>query len=71
MSDSILRLPAVIQRTGLSRSTIYARLSEKKFPEPVRLGGARAMGFLAAEIDAWITEHAGRRAGQLVSDQAA
>ena len=53
MADSILRLPAVKARTGLSRSTIYQRVAEHTFPPPVNLG-ARAVGWLEAEIDAWL-----------------
>ncbi len=43
----ILRLPEVMARTGLSRSTIYVRLAEGRFPRPVALwaggpwGGSR------------------------------
>jgi len=50
---SILRLPAVLARTGLSRSTIYLRISEGRFPKPVSLGG-RAVGWIEAEINAWL-----------------
>ena len=53
MADAILRLPAVKARTGLSRSTIYQRVSDRTFPSPVNLG-ARADGWLEAEIDAWL-----------------
>ena len=35
MSTVILRLPAVMARTGLSRSTIYLRISRGEFPKPV------------------------------------
>ena len=51
----ILRLPEVLKRTGLSRSTIYVRLAEGRFPQPVRLGG-RAVGWIEAEIDEWVRE---------------
>jgi len=51
---SILRLPIVKARTGLSRSTIYQRAADGTFPKPVNLG-ARAVGWLEAEIDAWLT----------------
>jgi predicted DNA-binding transcriptional regulator AlpA len=44
MVHSILRLPAVKTRTGLSRSTIYLRVSQGTFPRPVSLGG-RAVGW--------------------------
>jgi prophage regulatory protein len=53
-STSILRLPIVKARTGLSRSTIYQRVADGNFPKPVNLG-ARAVGWLEAEIDAWLT----------------
>ena len=51
----ILRLPEVVARTGLSRSTIYARLEQGRFPRPVALGG-RAVGWIESEIDEWIRE---------------
>ena len=50
-----LRLPEVQERTGLSRSTIYVRLAEGRFPRPVSLG-ARAVGWVEAEVDGWIRE---------------
>jgi prophage regulatory protein len=53
MADSILRLPAVKTRTGLSRSTIYLRVSQGTFPRPVSLGG-RAVGWLEEEIQEWL-----------------
>ncbi|MGF0239961.1 AlpA family phage regulatory protein [Rhodococcus sp. IEGM1300] len=55
----ILRLKHVLDRVGLSRSTIYDRLDEKSprydrsFPRPVSLGGA-AVGWLEADISDWI-----------------
>ena len=55
MTHSILRLPAVKASVGLSRSTIYLRISEGTFPKPVSLGG-RAVGWLQAEIDAWMKQ---------------
>lgn len=53
MTHTILRLPGVKARTGLSRSTIYLRVSEGNFPRPVQLGG-RAVGWVEAEIDEWL-----------------
>ena len=50
-----LRLPEVLARTGLSRSTIYVRLEQERFPRPVSLG-ARAVGWIEAEVDEWIRE---------------
>jgi prophage regulatory protein len=55
MKHTILRLPAVKTATGLSRSTIYARVAEGRFPAPVSLGG-RAVGWLEAEVQTWLDE---------------
>jgi len=53
MTITILRLPVVKSRTGLSRSTIYLRVSQGTFPKPVCLGG-RAVGWVEAEIQVWL-----------------
>jgi prophage regulatory protein len=55
MHPSLIRLSDVKHRTGLSRSTIYARIVDGKFPRSVPLGG-RAVGWLDSEIDQWIAE---------------
>jgi len=52
---SILRLPSVQVRTGLSRSTIYLRISEGSFPKPISLGG-RAVGWVEAEVNDWLNQ---------------
>ena len=57
MVTVILRLPTVKARTGLSRSTIYLRMSDGNFPKPVSLGKcARAVGWIEAEINAWLDQ---------------
>ena len=53
MANTILRLPAVKATTGLSRSTIYLRVTEGTFPKPVGLG-SRAVGWLEAESQDWL-----------------
>lgn len=55
MVISILRLPAVKTRVGLSRSAIYLAVSRAEFPRPVRLG-VRAVGWLESEIEDWLRE---------------
>ena len=59
---TILRRKQVEARTGLSRSSIYARLRQNPkrpgdfdptFPKPVSVG-AKAVGWIEAEIEAWI-----------------
>ena len=50
---NILRLPQVKERTGLSRSQIYALIRQKKFPRQVELG-LRAVGWLEGDISSWV-----------------
>ena len=59
----ILRRKQVEFRTGLSRSTIYARLSlvqgdpkyDPLFPKRIKLSeNGSAIGFLESDVDAWI-----------------
>ncbi len=64
MSSKILRLPAVRAQTGLSRSTIYLRLNQGTFPQPVSLGG-RAIGWLESDVNAWLEKLIPRRPGNL------
>jgi len=59
MNYTVLRLPAVKSLTGLSRSTIYAAVKRGEFPTPIPLG-ARAIGWLSTELDAWIQSKAVR-----------
>ncbi len=58
----IIRRKQVEARTGLSRSSIYARLRhnpkrpgdyDPTFPKPISVG-AKAVGWIESEVDAWI-----------------
>ena len=55
MEQHILRLPTVKAITGLSRSTIYLRMSEGSFPRQVNLG-SRAVGWRSSEVAAWMDQ---------------
>ena len=55
MVTAILRLPVVKARTGLSRSSIYLRVSDGTFPKPVSLGG-RAVGWIESEVQQWLEQ---------------
>ncbi len=60
----ILRRPQVEKRTGLTKSGIYYLIREGVFPRPVKIG-ARAVGWVEQEVDAWLAqkvEHRSRRA---------
>ena len=49
----ILRLYAVKDQTGLSRSTIYELMKAKNFPQSLKLG-AHSVGWIESEIKEWI-----------------
>ena len=52
---TIWRLPEVMARTGLSRSTIYHKMSLDEFPQSINLG-LRSVGWIAEEVEEWIQD---------------
>ena len=55
LQHKLLRLPQVKTITGLSKSTIYARISEGTFPKQIPLG-ARLVVWVESDIQQWIIE---------------
>ena len=51
MRCTILRMPAVKSESGLSRSTLYLRISQGLWTRPVSLG-SRAVGWPSDEVEA-------------------
>lgn len=54
-TNSILRLPEVIKRTGLSRPSIYLKISKGEFPRQIKLG-IKSVGWIESDVDAWIEQ---------------
>lgn len=54
-SPQILRLRDVCRVTGLCRSMIYQLEAEQRFPRRIKLG-IRAVGWVHAEIQAWLSQ---------------
>ena len=52
MIKRIYRLPDVMNLTGLSRSSIYLRVSTNEFPKPIKIG-RRAVGWTEDSISTW------------------
>lgn len=58
----IIRLPELLERTGLSKSTVYDRLDvssprhDPHFPRPMKLGITKnsAVGWSDEAVDTWI-----------------
>lgn len=60
----ILRLKDVRFRVGLSRSSLYTKLKiDPEFPRPIPLG-AKAVGWIESEIEAWLSAQAAKRGRQ-------
>lgn len=55
MVPRILRRQLVEAQTGLSRSKIYDLVAREQFPRPIKIG-ARAVGWIEADIAAWINQ---------------
>ena len=58
--QKFVRLPDVIERTSLSRSTIYEMMAQGRFPRPVKLS-LRSNGWIEAEINAWLDSRVAQR----------
>lgn len=55
-TTTLLRLPDVIQRVGLSRSALYRAVRRGTFPRQVPLAGTKAVGWSSAAVDQWIAD---------------
>lgn len=60
-SERIIRLKTVLTRTGLSRTTIYRKITEGTFPRQVKIG-IHGVGWHESAISRWIVDPAGYRA---------
>lgn len=62
----LIRMPDVLEMTGLSRSTINRRVAERTFPRPMKLSstGTRQapIAFALEEVQAWVAERKNERA---------
>jgi prophage regulatory protein len=54
-TSSILRRKQVQEHTGLSRSSIYKLMKERKFPQAVSIS-ERSIGWRRGDIDRWLEE---------------
>lgn len=49
----LLRLPAVLDRVGVSRASLYRMIAAGEFPAPVHLS-ARSVAWPEADVSEWI-----------------
>ena len=56
-TERIIRLKTVLDRTGLSRSTIYRKIAEGTFPSQVKIS-IHGAGWHESAINRWIADPA-------------
>ncbi|WP_405229564.1 helix-turn-helix transcriptional regulator [Lentisalinibacter sediminis] len=66
MATTIIRLPEVIRRTGLSRSTIYSRMRDGTFPMNIPLG-PKCVGWSVDEIEDFLRDRIAHRDARIGS----
>lgn len=57
---TILRMPALRKRTGLSAQRIYQLMREKQFPRSIELG-PNSVGWDETEVEEWLRARPRRR----------
>jgi len=50
---SLLRLPSVLTRTGLSRSSLYRMMDSGRFPRPLRIIGTTTRAWNSDDVAEW------------------
>jgi prophage regulatory protein len=61
-ASRILRLRAVLDRTGLSRSTLYRKVERGTFPMQVRIS-ERCIGWRESDVERWLSNPTGYSQG--------
>lgn len=51
--DRIIRITTVLERTGLSRSTLYRKVQDGSFPKQLKLS-ERCAGWRESAVTAWM-----------------
>ncbi|MBK5142875.1 AlpA family transcriptional regulator [Budviciaceae bacterium BWR-B9] len=63
MPQTLIRLPEVQRRTGYSKAWIYRLISQKRFPQSVKIG-TRSIAFIESEINEWINQRIAESRGE-------
>lgn len=54
-TDRIIRLKVVLDRTGLSRSTLYRKISEGTFPRQIKIS-VHGAGWRESAVGRWMSD---------------
>ena len=55
MMTKLLRLSEVMERTGVSRSSLYLAINRGAFPKQILIG-SRMVAWIEEEVEGWILE---------------
>ena len=55
-SVKLLRLPAIMEMTGISRSSVYRRVQENKFSKPVHVAVPKMTVWPSDVIEQWVQD---------------
>lgn len=58
--DRIIRLRTVLDRTGLSRSTLYRKIAEGTFPAQIKIS-INGAGWRESDVNRWVGNPVGWR----------
>jgi len=58
--DRIVRIGTVLERTGLSRSTLYRRIRDGSFPRQVSIS-TQCTGWRESALNRWVADPPGYR----------
>jgi len=67
-TDRIIRLKTVLARTGLSRTTLYRKMSDGTFPRQLKIS-VHGAGWRESAVNRWITDPVAYREDQIGSAQ--
>jgi prophage regulatory protein len=59
-----LRLPQVIEVTGVARSSLYDLIAEGRFPKPIKISD-RCVGWVEGEVREWMRQRIAASRGGL------
>lgn len=62
-SPTLIRRPEVLQRCGISNTTLHRLIHADDFPAPIQLG-PRAVAWVESEINEWIEQRIEASRGQ-------
>lgn len=64
MSQTLIRMPETMRRTGYGKAWLYRLIAQQRFPQPIKIG-SRSIAFIESEIDEWINQRIAESRGEV------